>query len=471
MLHVGGGRTALYNWLLARGCGGKFVLRIEDTDRERSTEASVQVILDGMKWLGLDWDEGPFYQSQRTDRYVAVVKDLLAKGSAYPCFCAEADLDARREAAKAEGRPFTYDGRCRAIDPDEARRRAEAGESHVIRFRVPPGRVEFEDMIGGPRAFENALLGDFVILRADGSPIYQLTVVVDDDEMGITHVLRGDDHLSNTPRQILIFEAMGRPVPRYGHIPLIKGPDGSRLSKRHGATSVMEFAREGILPDAMVNYLALLGWSLDEKTEVISREELIRHFSIDRVNSSAATFDVAKLRWMNSVYLRAMPRERVVELAREHFLANGIAEGALADPRFSFLIGLEIERSKTFSEMRENLAFFFRESLEGYEEKAAQKHFAGEPAALLLETLATELESAPDAEFDLAAFASLETRFRSLAERQGLSFGKLVHPLRLALTGRSASPGIFEVIVGLGRDRSVGRLRAAAAWIRSRAAA
>lgn len=462
-LHVGGGRTALFNWLLARNCGGKFILRIEDTDRERSTEASVRVILDGLKWLGLDWDEGPIFQSQRIDRHRAAVTDLIARGRAYPCFCAEDRLEAVREKAKAEGRPYVYDGACRGIDPAEARRRVEAGETHTIRFKIDTAKetTDFTDLIGGPRSFENKLLGDFVIVRSDGAPVYQLAVVVDDHDMGVTHVIRGDDHLSNTPRQILIFEALGWNVPRYGHLPLILGTDKTRLSKRHGATSILEFEKQGILPEAMFNYLALLGWSLDAETELLSREELVQHFSIDRFGSSPAVFDAVKLRWMNGQYLmRRIPFPRVVELAREYFRATGLPDDKLRDPWFGSLVQLEIERSRAFDEMRENLDYFFRDRLESYEEKGVKKAFEPEGSEALLEKLAAELGKIEP--FDAA---TLEPALRASAESWGVGFGKLVHPMRLALTGRTNSPGIFDVLVGLGREGSISRLRQAAEWI------
>ncbi len=461
-LHVGGARTALFNWLLARRCGGKFILRIEDTDRERSTEESVQVILKGLHWLGLDWDEGPIFQSQRGGHYQAVIEQLIKLGHAYPCFCSEERLEQQRETARKTGQSFIYDGHCRNENPADAARRIEKGEPHAIRFKIGlEPTTEFDDLIGGRRVFENDKLGDFVIRRSDGSPIYQLSVVVDDHEMEITHVIRGDDHLSNTPRQILIFRAMGWDVPAYGHLPLIQGPDRTRLSKRHGATSILEFAREGILPEAMFNYLALLGWSLDEKTELMSREELTVHFSIGRINQSAAIFDYAKLRWMNGVYLRKMPLEKAADLAREHFRNAGTNESHLRDPWFRSIVALEIERSRTFEEMRANLDYFFAPSIESYEEKTAQKHFLVEGAENLLASLEEELAAAES--FDAE---NLENLLRALAEKKGIAFGKIVHPLRLALTGKSVSPGIFDVLVGLGRARSLERLYQARQWIK-----
>lgn len=464
-LHVGGARTALFNWLLARRHGGALILRIEDTDRERSTPESVQAILDGLSWLGIDWDEGPFFQSERNDLYNETCDRLLESGAAYRCFCTKERLDGLREQAQAEGRAFVYDGCCRELSPDEADRREAAGEACVLRFKVEPGSVTtFDDLIGGERRFENDRLGDFVIRRSDGSPIYHLTVVVDDHDMGITHVVRGDDHLSNTPRQILIMQALGWEVPDYAHLPLIQGPDRSRLSKRHGATSVMQFAEEGFLPEAMFNFLGLLGWSLDAETEIMSRQTMIENFSLERVNRSAAVFDRKKLEWMNGHTMRQLGPAKIAEMIRPRLAAHGIPENDLAPERLESLVALEIERSRTLAEMEENLGYFFADRIERYEEKGARKHLLKEGAAELLEQLETLLAEAP--EFTMAA---LEDRLRRFAEENGIGFGKLVHPLRMALTGRSASPGIFDVIVHLGRDRCLKRIRDARQWIEQQA--
>ncbi len=466
-LHVGGARTALFNWLLARRHGGKFILRVEDTDRERSTPDSVRVILDGLRWLGLDWDEGPYFQSERAALYASLLDDLLARGKAYRCFCPEARLETLRETARRRSVPYVYDGRCRGLSQAEAARRAEAGEPHVLRFKVEGEAVtSFDDLVGGPRRFENALLGDFVLRRTDGWPVYHLTVVVDDHEMGITHVLRGDDHLSNTPRQLLIFDAMGWVPPLYGHIPLIQGPDRTRLSKRHGATSLLEFAREGFLPEAMFNYLALLGWSLDAETEILSREELIAAFSLERLNRSAAIFDPTKLEWMNGLYMRRLPLDELARRARAHCLQTGVPEAELEEPRFMSLVALEAERSRTLGQMRRNLAYFFTETVDAYEPKGVEKHFAADGVGRTLQQVRWVL-----AETEPWTADRLEAGLRGLAEAEGVAFGGIVHPLRLALTGRTASPGIFDVILGLGRQRCLKRIDGAVGWIEARRAA
>jgi glutamyl-tRNA synthetase len=305
--------------------------------------------------------------------------------------------------------------------------------------------------------------------------VYQLTVVADDLDMGITHVIRGDDHLANTPKQIAIYQALGRPTPHFGHLPLIQGPDRSRLSKRHGSTNLIEFAREGFLPEAMVNFLALLGWSLDAETEIMSREELIRGFSLDRINRSAAIFDRAKLEWMNGVYLRAKPAGEVVRLAREHFISRGVPAERMPEPWFASIVALEIERSRTLEAMRANLDYFFADRIESYDEKGAKKHFLSSsatqpPPAVILSALATTLAEncgtvAPGCDFDPI---TLEPKLRELAEKLGISFGQLIHPLRLALTGRTASPGIFDVLTGLGRERALSRIEDARRWIREK---
>ena len=460
-LHVGGARTALYNWLLARRCGAKFILRIEDTDLERSTEQSVQGILDGLRWLGLDWDEGPYYQSERLQSHREAIRRMMESGHAYPCFCPPQRLEELREAAKAKGEMYRYDGQCRALAPPEAARRIASGELHAVRFRVEPGRtVQFHDMIGGPRSFESAEFDDFIIQRSNLSPIFHLSVVVDDHDMDITHIIRGDDHLTNTPRQILLFEALGWTPPRYGHLPMIQGGDRTRLSKRHGATSVLEFEREGFLAEALVNFLALLGWSYDGETEIMSCAELIERFTIARINRSAAVFDREKLAWMNGVYLRQYGLERVTEQARKFFAQDGAPPEKLTDPWFRSIVALELERSRTLREMREHLDFFLIDKIADYDSKGARKHFLAPGGAERLEHLEKELANAQ--EFTPPA---LEAILRPLAEGRGEKFGQLIHPLRLALTGRTFSPGIFEVLAALGREASLSRLRQAHAWI------
>lgn len=466
-LHVGGARTALFSWLAARGCGGKFVLRIEDTDRERSTQESLDAILDGMKWLGLDWDEGPILQSGNLQRHLQVVDQLIHEGHAYPCFCKPEDIEKRREAARAEGRDYVYDGRCRNMAPEVALSKIDNGVPYCVRFHIEPGTVvEFDDCIGGPRRFEADRIGDFILRRSDGSPVFHLGVVVDDHDEGITHILRGDDHVNNTPRQILIYRAMGWAPPVYGHMPMIMGPDRARLSKRHGATSVMAFEREGFLPEAMINFLALLGWSFDDKTELMSTPELIERFSIDRINHSSSVFDRDKLLWMNAHYMKTLELGEIAGRAREFFKRDGVAGEHLADPKFSHLVGLVIERARTFAEMRDQLGYFFVDQIESYDEKGARKQFFKGNALEKLAKMEAMFTTTPD--FTLEG---LDKAFHEFIEAEGEKMGKFAQPLRLALTGRTASPGIYEVLEALGREAVIKRIHDARVWIEKNAPA
>lgn len=464
-LHVGGARTALFNWLLARKIGGTFILRIEDTDRERSSEAHTQAILDGMEWLGLDWGEGPVFQSEGVERHRAAALRLLAEGKAYRDFSDSAEL--KEEAARRGfGHPSLL-ARLKADDlaPGEAEERAAAGEPFAIRLRVPPGTTRWDDLVHGPMSFENEDLDDLVILRSDGTPIYNLAVVSDDAEMEISHVIRGDDHLSNTPRQLLLYRALGLPEPRFGHVPMILGPDGKRLSKRHGATAVGDYRHLGILPDAMVNFLALLGWSPGDDQEVMSREELVARFSLDRVLKKSSVFDVKKLEWLNGQHISRIPGEvlasRIEDLlaavgasgTNQHTAAQGGSEDVLR------LVDLLKGRARTLDDLARQVAGY-RMDPPAWEPEAVAKHWSDRPAsAALLQGLRELFEAISWDE------ASLEAALREYAEARGVGAGKLIHPLRLAVTGQGVSPGIFEVLVALGRERVFSRLLAAERWL------
>ncbi|MEJ2542212.1 MAG: glutamate--tRNA ligase [Gemmatimonadota bacterium] len=455
-LHVGGARTALFNWLLARQSGGTLVLRVEDTDRARSSDEHTRAILDGMRWLGLDWDEGPFFQSQGVERHRAQARRLLVEGKAYRDFMDPAELRALAE-ARGVGHPSVIAReKAREMGEAEAARRAEAGEAHALRLRVPEGSTGWDDLVHGAMRFQNEDIDDLVILRADGSPIYNLAVVSDDAEQGITHVIRGDDHLSNTPKQILLYEALGLPGPVFGHVPMILGPDGKRLSKRHGATAVEDYARQGFLPEAMVNFLALLGWNPGDEREVMSRDELVDAFSMDRVQKKSAVFDTDKLEWLNGQYLASTPTAVVGELLRPHLEARGM-DVAAWDPdgsRYPELVRLLKTRARTLVEMADQALPFVQEGLEGYEESAVARHWRKDPDVVShrLRALHGVLEATDWDE------ASLEEAIRGLAEREGVGAGKIIHPLRLAVTGRGSSPGIFEVLVLLGREKTLERL-------------
>ena len=457
-LHVGGARTALYDWLFARHHGGTFVLRIEDTDRERSTEESVSAIQEALRWLGIDWDEGPevggpfgpYRQTERMDVYRAAVDALLAIEQAYPCWCTPEELDERRKATLARGRPWRYDRRC--LQRPEAERLAlgSEGRPHAIRFLSPGHDVVVHDLVRGDARFPAADLDDFVILRSNGFPTYLLAAAVDDWKMEMTHVIRGEDLFSSTPRQLLLMEALGvESPPRYAHLPLIVGPDRQPLSKRHGAVSVESFRDEGFLPEAMVNYLALLGWSFDERTTFFSREELVERFELSRVARNPAAFDREKLEWMNGHYLREMRPDRLAALLLERLEAEGIGAD-LETVRQA--VPLVQERMKLLSEAPGLLRFLF-EDVEP-DERAGTMLDGQED---YLRAVAERLEKV-----DPWSHEAVEAALRELREERGLSSKKAFQPIRAAVTGSLVSPPLFESIALLGRERCLARIRAAA---------
>ncbi len=457
-LHVGGARTALFNWLLARRSGGAFVLRVEDTDRNRSRPEHVDAILNGLRWLGIDWDEGPCFQAAGAERHRADALRLLAAGRAYRDFTPREEFERARDAAVSAGSgAVTRLARRLAarVPPADGERRAAAGEPFAVRFLVPDGETAWRDLVHGAMRFANAEIDDFVILRGDGTPTYNLAVVSDDADAAITHVLRGDDHLSNTPKQILLYEALGRPVPEFGHLPMILGPDGRRLSKRHGARAVDAFRAEGVLPAAMVNFLALLGWSPGTDEELLSRDELVERFSLERVLKKGAVFDPAKLFWMNGRYIARMEAGELDAALRRALSRAGVAgDGiALGEEAFARMAAALAPRSRTFAEMV-RLARPYLGPVREYDAKAARRSWYRDPAeaAAILEAVGDWLEAVPwEAE-------ALEEGLRALAGELGVGAGKVFQPLRLALTGSPASPGIFDVLLILGRGRSLGRV-------------
>jgi glutamyl-tRNA synthetase len=434
------------------------VLRIEDTDRERSSAAMTNAILEGMSWLGLDWDEGPLHQADGLEQHRSDAHRLLETGRAYRCFCTAAELDARRNAHPQGPAAFRYDRRCAAIAKDAAARRAAEGEPHTIRFLVPPGTTTWQDAVHEEVRFDNADIEDFIILRSDGTPIYNMAVVSDDVAMSITHVIRGDDHISNTPKQILLYEALGARTPTFAHVPMILGPDGRRLSKRHGATAVGEYAQKGILPDAMVNFLALLGWSPGNDDEVLSRDELIRRFDLDGINRKSAIFDTQKLDWMNGRYLQMIPAAELAATLRSELAGTDFDAD---DEWWLRLTKLLQVRSRTLAELTQQARMFVRPEV-AYDAGAVAKHWkdpeATAAALLRVRHLFAEVEP-----FDEA---TMEAALRAHAERLGVSAGRVIHPLRVALTGVAASPGIFDVAVLLGRERVLGRIDAAVRQLR-----
>jgi glutamyl-tRNA synthetase len=454
-LHIGGARTALFSWLYARKTGGRFVLRIEDTDRARSTPEAVQAILDGMRWLGLEADEGPYYQSERSDRYKAVIDRLLDTGHAYHCYCSRERLDALRAEQEAAGRKPRYDGYCRNREqvPPE-------GAAPVVRFRNPlEGEVIIHDLIRGRVAVSNGELDDLIIARGDGSPTYNLTVVVDDMDMQITHVIRGDDHLNNAPRQINILKALGVEPPYYAHVPMILDADGKKLSKRTGAASVMEYEKAGYLPEALVNYLVRLGWSHGDQ-EVFSRDEMIELFDIGDINASASALNPEKLRWLNEHYIKTLPAVELAGRLRPYLERIGLAPDT--GPAAEAVVEVLRERCKTLVEMADSAACFYRE-FDAYEEKAAKKHLrpvAAEPLREVRRRLA-ELEAwtAP------AIHACIEQTAADLE----VGMGKIGQPLRVAVSGRGASPAIDATLELAGRERTLQRIDRALEYIEARA--
>lgn len=454
-LHIGGARTALFCWLAARASGGRFVLRIEDTDRERSTAESVQAILDGMAWLGLDADEGPFYQSERMSRYRAVIDRLLADGRAYRCYCSKERLERLREQAMDAGEKPRYDGRCRHLE------QAPEGVEPVIRFRNPDaGTVVFDDRVRGSIEVANNELDDLVIMRADGSPTYNFAVVVDDLDMDIDLVIRGDDHINNTPRQINIYRALGVEPPAFAHVPMILGEDGARLSKRHGAVSVMAWREQGYLPDAMVNYLARLGWSHGDQ-EIFSREQLVELFEITDVNHKASRFDTRKLNWINQHYMREGSRDSVHSELIWHLQRAGLQ--AENGPPLSDLLDVQSERVETLVELVERSRPFYTDFTD-YEPNAARKHLrpvAAEPLGRLRERLAGLEHWRPEA---------LKAEVQATVDEFSIGFGKLGMPLRVALMGHGESPSIDKTLWLMGRERVLERIDRALAWIADRAA-
>jgi glutamyl-tRNA synthetase len=466
-LHVGGARTALFNWLFARRHGGVFVLRIEDTDVGRSSVEMVEGILDGLRWLGLEWDEGPhvdgphapYFQSERLGHYRALAELLVEAGKAYYCYCTPAELQSRRAVAESVGGAWRYDRACCSLDEETRAAYEREQRPRAIRFLVPAGTASFEDLVHGPITFDNANIEDFVILRSDGHPTYHLSVVADDVAMKMTHVVRGDDHISNTPKHVLLYEAIGAPVPQFAHVPLILGTDKKRLSKRHGATSVMEYARQGYLPEAMVNFLALLGWSPGAgDRELFTATELADVFDLRGISGGNAVFNPEKLDWFNQQHILRLAPDELGRRLQPFFEAAGLwSDDLLGDRHAWFFAVLELlkPRAKRLDEYAVLGRFFFTDDLE-YDEAAVRKHLAPEGTADHLAAVLAAFAA-------LGAFdpASIEEAVRSVADARGVKAGTLIHALRVAMTGKTVSPGLFEVASLLGRERVEHRVAAA----------
>ena len=453
LLHVGSARTALYNWLYARHTGGALVLRFEDTDRARSTPEAIDQAVRVLEWLGIDWDEGPTRQTERMDEYAAAAERLVAEGKAYPCYCTAAELDAERAERQKQGLPLIYSGRCRRLTDAERRSFEEEGRVPAIRLIFDPaGETVIEDLIRGVVRWDNALQGDFIILRSDGTPTYQFANPLDDIAASINHVLRGDDLLSSTPRQLAVYRAMEAPEPRFGHLPMILGPDKKKLSKRHGAVSVEEFRDRGYLPDAVVNYLALIGWSFDDKTTVMTREELVERFTLERVNPSPGVFDEAKLEWLNGEHLRMLTPGRFTTELQRYLELEGSPLAAHAE-RVAEVAPIVQEKLRELSQFAGFAGFLFGPV--EYDEEAVRRVVDDPDAPRALESARAALEQVTS--WDAA---SIEEALRAACEETGLKPRVLFGPVRVAISGRTVAPGLFESLELLGRDESLARIAA-----------
>jgi len=470
-LHVGNAKTALINWLFARGEGGAFILRIEDTDVERHTPGAVEVVFESLRWLGLTWDEGPevggdfgpYVQSQRMGLYREKADLLLRQGKAYKCFCTPQELEAEREKARKEKRPPRYSGKCRELTAAQIDRRSD--DPFVIRFRVPQGKTVFTDLVYGETSFDNAEIGDFVILKANGMPTFHLAVVADDIAMQISHVIRGEGHLSNTPRHVLLFQALDSPLPQFVHLPLIRGHDGKPLSKRHGATNVLQFREDGFLPEALVNYLALLGWSPGDDREVLSVDELVELFSLHGLTKAAGVFNYKKLRWLNGQHIRRLGKNDFAERVRRLLQQHGFLPPKLSKEREQWTQRLAEVCQEKIAVLNDIIPYsdFFFTPVEGYEEKGVKKYWSQKEVAEILLQLAAALD-------EVVPFVEpqIEVACTRIVEQNGIKLGDLIHPARLALTGKTVGPGFYAVVELLGKEESVKRLQQAAKYINER---
>lgn len=453
-LHIGGVRTALFNWLYAAHHKGRFILRIEDTDIERSAKESIDMIIEGLQWLGINWDEGPYLQTDKRGVYEKHTNRLLSEGKAYKCYCTQDELEEMRKSAMARGEKPQYDGRCRQ------RNKEQPDKPYVIRFKTPSeGKLDVHDLIRGEISFDNSQLDDLIIMRSNKTPTYNFVVVVDDAEMNITHVIRGDDHLANTPRQIHLYNGLGYTAPKFAHLPMILGSDKARLSKRHGASSVLEYRDTGYLPEAIINYLARLGWSHGDQ-EIFSTDELIAYFDLDHINNSPAVFNPEKLIWLNSHYIKTSSPSYVAKSLKNHLINQDIIKDTdgVSQEEIEKVVPCLQERSKTLIEMAKGMEFYFRE-ISGYDEKGIRKFFTPETLPVLNDLL-VYIEDCMDINEE-----SLNGIFNILMEKTGLKLGKIAQPARLALTGKTVSPGIFDVIILLGKKKTVSRLKKAIEFI------
>lgn len=472
-LHIGGARTALFNYFFAKKNNGKFILRIEDTDRERLKEDSVSQIISSMKWLGMDWDEGPekegeygpYYQSERTELYRKEAYRLVEEGKAYYCFCTEEDIEREREEQKEKRLPFRYSGKCSTLTKEEIEKSLREGKPYVIRIKIPrEGTTEVEDLIRGKVVFQNDQLDDYIIMKSNGMPTYNFACVIDDYSMKISHVIRAEEHLSNTPKQVLIYEALGYKVPQFAHLSMILAPDRSKLSKRHGATSVEEFRDKGYLKEAIVNYLTLLGWAPGENEEIFTMEDTTQKFSLDKVSKTAAIYDIDKLTWMNGYYLRELDLDYITRESVPYFIQRGLVDENEAEEKYEYIkkvVGAVREKVKLLPEIAEASEYFFKD-VEEYDTKGVEKRFKKNGVVELLEKGKIALANCTS--FDIE---TVEKSYRDLIDELGIKGGDIIHPTRLALSGKTVGPGLFDIISILGKEKCIERINKAIDYIKN----
>ena len=470
-LHVGGARTALFNYYFAKKNNGKFILRIEDTDKKRLKEDSISQILSSMKWLGMDWDEGPeiggeygpYFQSERINLYTDEIKKLLNEGKAYYCFCTEDDIEKEREEQRKNKLPYRYSGKCSHLSKEEVERNLKIGKPYVIRIKMPrDGSTEIKDLIRGKVVVDNTQLDDYIIMKSNGIPTYNFACVIDDYAMKISHVIRAEEHLSNTPKQILTYKALGYEVPKFAHLPMILAPDRSKLSKRHGATSVEEFKENGYLPETLVNYLTLLGWSPGGNEEIFSMEETIEKFSLDKVTKTAAIYDTKKLSWMNGQYLTRSDLEYIAKEALPYLVEDGLIESNDIEEKYEYIkrvVDIVREKVKLLPEISDASSYFFKD-IDEYEEKGVKKRFTKEGVAEILERGKEALKNAPNFNVD-----TVEKVYRDLIDELGIKGGDIIHPTRLAISGRTVGPSLFDIISVLGKETCIKRMDKAIDYI------
>ncbi|MBE0069563.1 glutamate--tRNA ligase [Thermoanaerobacterium thermosaccharolyticum] len=459
-LHIGGARTALFNWLFARHNNGKMILRVDDTDLERSTGDSMKAIIDGLKWLGIDWDEGPIYQSKRLDLYKNYADKLVKEGKAYYCFCTKEELDEMRKEAQKAGKPPMYSGKCRNLSADEVKKYMDEGKKYVVRLKVPKeGKTTVHDIIRGDVEFDNSTFDDFIIMKSDNMPTYNFATVIDDYDLKISHIIRGEEHLSNTPKQILIYDALGFEKPSFAHVSMILAPDRSKLSKRHGATSVQEFRDLGYLPEAIINYITLLGWIPSDGEEVFSTEKSISEFTLDRVSKNPAIYDTKKLTWLNGIYIRDCDIDRLTKEVIPFLINKGLIGDNYDYDYIKKVVSAVREREKTLNEIAEAMSYYFNDEFD-YDEKGVKKYFEKDGVDNILKEAIEVLDKVDD--FNLV---ETEKAYRDLIEKLDIKSGDLFHPTRLAISGRTFGPGLFDIMELLGKKKTIERIKKAIKYI------